>query len=304
MSGESPYDKGERLGLGRPEVRILYCVAAWFSGYTFNIHNKRLNIGTAFEPTLRQLCEAADLWEQGYEQVHESMKDRGLFKSTERGENVYLAGRRCEWIPTHNCLKIIETIFQEEERLYAPWATHEHTRPPTFRDGNELMEHRKGVMVAAKSFQDYTAVEGLSVEYYPRVNVPQRPDLRIYGTQAKPLARIEVLTNHGNTDTWETKFSAWNNPKDWTTIWLFENREGMVRFWNHLVRHGFIELDGGLFTSPVQNWPPIRVNDRLLRSRNGRQNYSSKDACWTIPGLLQADMVNLHEWVKDYNIFK
>lgn len=290
------------MGLRRAHVRILHAVAGWFNGFRFDVHGGKRSVGTHHEPTLRQLCLAGNRWGDGYEQVHHSMIDRGLFKSEGRDENVYIAGRRCEWLPTKLCMRIIEQVFKYEDGLYPRWATQDHSRPPTFRDGSELMPHRKGVYVAAKAFGRYNAVDGLRVEFYPRVDVPQRPDLRVFGKQGPPLAKVEVLTNHGDRDTWETKFDAWSHPNDWTTFWLHENRTGMVQFWNHLVRHGFIELDGGIFTRPPNKWPPVRVNDRLKRSREGRQDYSSNDFSWTIPGLLHADVVDLHEWVKEYNI--
>ncbi len=301
MATESPFERAERIGLSRKEVHILYCVAAWFSGKIFEVESRR-SIATHHEPTLRQLCAAADLWGDGYDQVLQGMIDRGLFKTESRNENIYIAGRRCDWLPTQNCMKIIESVFRYEDNLYPNWATEDHSRPPTFRDGNELMPHRKGVYVAAKSFMRYNGVDGLSVDYYPRVNVPERPDLRVYGNRDVPLAKVEMLTNHGDRESWERKFDAWSSPKDWTTFWVHENRAGMIQFWNHLVRHGLIELDGGLFSQPAEKWPPVRVNDRLKRSRTGRMDYSSNDFSWTLPGLLQADVVDLHEWVKKYNI--
>jgi hypothetical protein len=143
-------------------------------------------------------------------------------------------------------------------------------------------------------------------ERYPRVNSPERPDSLLWGTQAKPLAQVEVLTEHGNSDTWEQKFGAWGPDQPWPTIWLFENRPAMIKFWNHLVRNGLIELDGGRFDGRTREkkkrWSPVRVNDRLDRSRDGPQNYESHDVCWTIPGMLQADIVEINEWAKERNI--
>jgi len=76
----------------------------------------------------------------------------------------------------------------------------------------------------------------------------------------------------------------------------------MVRFVNHFVRQKWIELDNGLFGGNPSNWSPERVNDRLRRSRNGRQEYHSHDVVTTILSLLEADPVQTHEFAKANNI--
>lgn len=290
----------DKYSIRETEKQILFSTAAWFSGFSFEIQDRTYHIGRNPEPTLRQLCNGADMWSSQSERAHQAMIEGGLFKSAKRDESTYIAGQRCNWLPTDECLRLTEELFQDHEPIYAPWATTEHTRPPTFRDGPELMEHRKGVMVAGESLKRLNGVT--HNDYYPQGNLPQRPDLRIYGTDPEPLARVEVLTNHGNTDTWENKFTAWQAEQAGPTIWLFENRQGMIRFWNHLVRHGIIQLDNGMFGGQAQNWSPTRVNDRLQRSRNGRHDYSSVDLCWTIPGMLAADRIDVQQWAEALNI--
>ncbi|MFC6952869.1 hypothetical protein [Halorubellus litoreus] len=290
----------DKYSLGTTEKQILFSVTGWFNAYSVDIQGRTHHIGRDPEPTLRELCSSIELWSPQSERAHQAMIEAGLFKSPKRDEKVYIAGRRCKWLPTEDCLTVIENLFKNHDDVYPPWATTEHSRPPTFRDGPELMSHRKGVMVAGESLKRLNDVT--HNDYYPQGNLPQRPDLRIYGPDPEPIARVEVLTNHGNTGTWENKFTAWQSTDAGPTIWLFENRRGMVRFWNHLVRHGFIQLDNGMFGGEAQNWSSTRVNDRLERSRDGHHAYSSVDLCWTMPGMLAADRIDLHEWAKALNI--
>jgi len=297
MGNQSPYDRAKTYGLNQTEVRILYKITAWFNGFTLRIHDSPRTIATDYEPTLEELC--GDLWESGWGDAQARLTDRGFFKDEDRGEDIYVAGRRCHWVPTKNCLKIIEQIFPNQEQVYPDWALDEHTRPPTFRDGSELMEHRKGVLAAKHLFGRLERVSG--VDTYPRVNLPQRPDLRLWH-HGDQLARVEVLTNHRNTETWREKFQNWRGQKAGPTIWVFENRENMVRFWNHLIDHEIINLDGGRFGGRVNNWSPQRVNDRLHRSRSGAPDYSSHDVVWTIAGIVGGDRVDAFELFDDYNI--
>lgn len=76
----------------------------------------------------------------------------------------------------------------------------------------------------------------------------------------------------------------------------------MTHFFSHLVRHGCLELDGGLFKGKPKNLSTEQVSDRLKRSRELLADYDSTDVVWTIGGLPQADRVNVHEWTKRYNI--
>jgi len=104
-------------------------------------------------------------------------------------------------------MSIINNIFVDTEGVYAPWATDEHSNPPTYRDGSELMVHRKGVLAASKTFQQLEQFTHSDI--YPVVNLPQRPDIRLYGRPAEALAQVEVLTSHNDRDVWESKFKAW-----------------------------------------------------------------------------------------------
>lgn len=296
MAERTLFEKAKTYGLERPEIVILFYVTAWFNGKTVRVHDHPVSIASAYEPTLRQLC--SDDWEPGFEKSHQRLIERGLFKSQDRDENIYIAGRRCRWSPTENCMQIIEHVFSDEERLYPDWILDEHTGPPTFRDGNELMLHRKGVLASKYLFGGLERVRG--VDLYPRDH-PQRPDLRLFGN-SEPLARVEVLTNHRNTDTWVNKFAKWRGEQAGPTVWIFENRENMVRFWNHLIDQGLIDLDGGRFGGRPKNWSPKRVNDRLRRSREGRPNYSSHDVVWTIPGVVGGDRVDAFELFKHNHI--
>ena len=297
MSSRSPYEKAQTYNLSKIQVDILFRVTGWFNGYFLESHNRKMSIGTDYEPTLRRIME--EKWEPAVDHEHELLVDRGIFKDEDRGEDIYVAGRRCQWSPTEKCMRIIEHIFSHSDNIYPKWALDEHTRPPTFRDGSELMEHRKGTMAAASVFSQLERCTGIDV--YPRVNLPQRPDLRLWsnGTQ---LARVEVLTAHRNTESWETKFRHWSQPKAGPTIWIFPNRQTMIRFWNHLITHGFVELDGGRFGGDEKNWAPKRVNDRLHRTSEGAGEYNSIDACWTIAGLIEASHVDAFEFLKRSNI--
>jgi len=298
----TPIEKAKKYGIDEPGVNLLLCVGGWFNGFTFEVENRNVSIGRAYEPSLRQLTVDQGVWFDQSPNAHEAMVRSGLFKSDERNEDCYIAGRRCDWLPTQNCLTIIEDIFSESEGLYAPWATESHSGPPTFRDGVELMEHRKGVMATRRAVDPLERVT--SLETYPQVDLPERPDLRIFGQPPGPMARVEVLSDHNNRDSWENKFTAWSAPKAGPTIWIFKNRRGMVQFWNHLVRHGIIQLDGGMFGGRATNWSPTRINDRLQRSREGTPDYSSHDIVWTIPGVIEADTVDVFEWLSKYNIIK
>lgn len=297
MADRTPVEKAQTYGLEPSDVGILYYATAWFNGKTVSVHDRPVSIADAFEPSLRQLL--GDDWEPHFDQAHERLIKRGLFKTQSRDENVYIAGRRCQWAPTQDCMQIIEHIFSEVEKLHPSWVLDEHTRPPTFRDGSELLEHRKGVLASKRLFGGLERVSG--VDTYPQIDIAQRPDLRLFG-HGEQLARVEVLTNHRNTDTWEKKFSKWRSEQAGPTVWIYENRENMVRFWNYLITHGLIDLDGGRFGGRVKNWSPQRVNDRLRRSREGRPDYDSHDVVWTIPGVVDGSRFDAFELFRDYNI--
>lgn len=290
-------ERASRFGLEKPAVQILYYVTAWFNDKPFEIHDRTVRLSTHYEPTLRQIM--GDVWQPHHDSVHEDLIDRGLFKSAAREENIYIAGRRCRWAPTEDAFEIVEYALKDLDRLYPTWVLDEHPGPPTYRDGSELMQHRKGVMTARRLFGSLERV--VTTDTYPRVNLPQRPDIRLSG-HGEQLARVEVLTDHNNTDSWENKFKAWKSPKAGPTIWIYENREHMVKFWNYLIRQGYVELDGGRFGGRAKNWSPRRVNDRLRRSREGTMNYNSHDVAWTVPGILEAHAVDAFEMLKRNHI--
>jgi hypothetical protein len=297
MGERTAFEKAAAYSLSRAEVIVLFNIASWFNGESYTVHGSRRSIATEYEPTLRQMF--GDAWSDEFAEAHERLIDRGLCKSRDRGENTYIAGRRCRWAPTKNGMQVIETIFSHSSKIYPEWATDQHARPPTFRDGNELMEHRKGTLAAGHLFGQLERVT--ATEIYPRVNLPQRPDLRLFRF-GEPVGRVEVLTNHNNTETWQKKFDTWRDKNAGVTVWLYENRKGMVQFWNHLIRNGIIELDNGQFGGRPSNWSPKRVNDRLRRSREGRPNYDSHDIVWTIAGVVDATRIRAFRLLEENNI--
>lgn len=144
--------------------------------------------------------------EPEWEDAHKQLIDRGFFKSESRDENVYIAGQRCRWSPTERFFEVVKHLFADWEQLYPEWIPDEHTRPPMFRDDTELLEHRNGMLTAKELFSSLERV--VNVHTYPRVNLPQRPDLHLWG-HGEQRARVEVLTNHRNSETWKRKFDTW-----------------------------------------------------------------------------------------------
>jgi len=78
--------EGTNLRPKRPGVVILFWVTAWFNGKAVSVHDRTVSTASAYEPPLRQLC--GDDWEPHFDQAHERLIERGLFKSQSRGENV------------------------------------------------------------------------------------------------------------------------------------------------------------------------------------------------------------------------
>lgn len=302
MSSSSALKKAKQFSLSREQVIILWKITQWFNRRVFEISGNRISIASSHEPSLPEFF--GDDWGPDYVEAHEQLVDRGLVKSAERDgeEALYVASRRCDWLPTQKAMRAIEHIFSHRDDVCPDWAPDDPDRPPTCRDGNELLEHRKGVMVAEHKFRqlpEHVTYAGI----YPRLSTPHRPDLRFY-RYGDVLAYVEVQTGHNDLDRVARKFDAW---RDVPVIWVFDSRPTMIDAWNHLVRNDLIELDGGRFTSPgatkdtKNNWPPRRVNDRLRRSREGDYVYGSIDGCWTIAGILQADSVQLFNFL-DRNI--
>lgn len=291
MASRSAFEKAEMFDLTREQVIILFYITAWFNLHTREIRGKEVSIASAKEPTLRQLC--GDDWEPGFDAHHEQLVQRGLLREDTGDGNVYVGGNRCEWLPTRDGMTVIEELFKHRDDIYPPWVTDQHSRPPIFRDGEELLEHRKGTMVARFTFLDVTGyVTGADV--YPRFSNPNRPDLRLW-RKDKPLAYVETQTDHNNAESRVNKFNHWTESSAPPVIWIYPNRTVMVEMWNRLVVDGHATLDGGLFNKPANNWSPQRVNNRLQRS-------GLDHSCWTIGGLLQAPKGEAFEFLDENNI--
>jgi hypothetical protein len=136
---------------------------------------------------------------------------------------------------------------------------------------------------------------------YPRIDVPHRPDLHLFGA-GDLLARVEVLTDHNDRKSWHKKFVHWSDPTAGPTIWIFPNRGTMVDFWHHILRNTTLELEGGRFGGKKNNWSPRRVNDRLRRTREIAADSISIDASWTIAGLIEADRHDAFDFLDRNNI--
>lgn len=301
MSKSKVERKGEQIGLHINDLYVLRVVAGWFSGAYFGQGRAQKHIGRDKEPPVAELARKDNSYGEGYEQHVKRMRDKGFFKSEERGENVYIAGSRCEWIPTEKALSAIEHVYSHyvDHAMAASWATDAHSGPPIYRDGSELMPHRKGVLAAKEHFGDVTQVGGVYV--YPRGGRENRADLWLARPKGQIIARVEVLSSHNNRESWVSKFDAWRDDSD-PTIWVVENRRAMVQLINHFVREGKIELDNGTFGGEANNWSPKRVNARLQRSRKGRYDYHSHDAVTTIPSVLQGSLSDAHQLLSGNDI--
>lgn len=289
------HDRAERrYGLSREETALTYIVLNWFNGRTFGVGDRVISIGSAYEPELRQLVTSQDLpWTEGCEEAHDHLRQRGILIDG------YLAGRRCDWIPTQDFFTVVENVFHDADGCYPTWVTEAHTGPPAYRDGGtELMLHRKGALALSKSLEHTEYITG--TELFPRIGIAEAPDIRAW-TRDDTECWGEIIGDHNNRETWTRKFRAWEG-NDIAVMWIFANRKNMVQFWNHLIRHGVIDLDNGMFGSPANNWSAQRVNDRLQRSRNKRVNYGSHDACWTVGGLIEGGLSESVSWILDYDI--
>lgn len=307
MANKSPLQRAKLYDLEERHVDVLLTVTVWLNSFTFVSHGTKKRIGTHHEPPLRELGRLLFDWSKDHEEAHEWLVEHQYFKSLDRDESPYCAGRLCHWLPTQRGMDVIEHVFSYYDDVWPSWVKEHHTGPPLFRDGPELMTHRKGVEVAHDSLSKMPWVNG--IDRYPMRVDDVVADLHVgLDIVGEPIARVEVLTNHNKRETWVNKFNHWSDPADGWTLWLFENRETMVYFWNTLQGHGeeseqLIWLNNGLFGRRPQNWAAWKVNDRLQRSRNTAGcDYYSKDAVWTIPSLLEADAVDVHEWAKQYDI--
>lgn len=299
-------NRAKACAISNISAEILLSVGEWFNGHEFEIGDQTYQIGQTHEPSLRQLCEAVDRWNDKYEEAYQTLIDRGVFQSDQNGR-VYIAGQPCQWQPTMTGFSAMEHIFKNLHDLYPEWATDAETDPPLYRPDGELMPHRKGTCASAHALKTLPAVD--EVDYYPQVEGCVRPDLLVYGKEGQLLARVEVITEGTDTvdeietaETWKQEFAARNDESECPTIWIFDDRTRMTRFCNCLVRDGIIELDGGEFGGRATNWSATRVNDRLLRSREGTADYSSRDACWTITGILRAEAADVQAWAHQYDV--
>jgi hypothetical protein len=295
------YERAREHGLTPASVQILICVSYWFNGYSFEIHNGKRNIGSDHEPTIRQLCSARNWWSEAHESEFKRLRANGFFKTPGEDENaVYIAARRCKWLPTEKCFRFIREILYDVEEMYPFWVLDEHTGPPTFRDGPEHMTHRKGVLASYWGFKQLNHVS--SGDLYPRYDSRQvLPDL-VLSSHGSRLARVEVLSDHNNRDSWISKWDAWRSRQDDPTVWVFERREEAARFFNHLINQGKIELDRGRFRGDLSNWSTDRINRRLQRSRKGSPAYASHDVVVTIPQLIGMSKFAAFELFDDFDI--
>jgi hypothetical protein len=248
MSKSEVVERGQRYyNLPREQVIILYRIALWFNCYPFEIRGNRASIARSHEPTLRQLC--GKYWSPEFDDHHQDLIDREILKADSGGSNIYVAGRRCKWLPTRQGMQVIEDLFRDINNVYPSWVQDHHSRPPTFRDGEELLEHRKGTMAAEFTFsqvEEYVT----TTDIYPRFSIPNRPDLRLF-SGADELAYVETQTGHNNAEGRTEKFKYWRESSAPPVVWIFANRTTMVNFWNRLVIDGHIELDGGRFDKPA-----------------------------------------------------
>lgn len=292
MSSQSVGKKAQQFGLPREQVVILLRITQWFNRRVFEINGSKISIASAHEPTLRQLC--GDEWDPSFNDHHEALIQRGLLKADSGGASIYIAGQRCKWLPTRDGMQVIEHLFCHLDDIYPDWVHGNHTRPPTFRDGEELMEHRKGTMAARFTFKQVKEyVTGASV--YPQFSTSNRPDLRLYNA-GDDVAYIETQTGHNNSQSRVEKFQHWRKHSSAPpVIWVFASRSVMVEFWNDLVTSGHVALDGGRFTGPANNWSPKRVNGRVRDA--GIDQYS-----WTIGSVLNAGEGRAFKFLKQNNI--
>lgn len=285
MFSQPALEKAEIFDLTYEQVIILFHIAAWFNGHPAEVRGNEVSIGSGLEPTLPQLC--GNEWTRRFHEHHQQLVQRGLLREDTGDGSVYVAGNRCEWLPTRDGMQVIEHLFSHRDDVYPEWF-HDHlTRPPTFRDGEELLEHRKGTMVAKYTFLQNTWYV-TKVGVYPRFR--NSPDLHLF-RKHKLLAYVEVQTDHHNAESRTRKFNHWTEDENVpAVIWIFPNRTVMIETWNRLVADGHITLKGGMFDKPADNWPPQRVNDRL--------RYSGLDhCCLTIGGMLRAGEAAVSEFL-------
>lgn len=292
MSNSQYHDRAQqRYGFTRGETGITYAVLKWFNGHAFDGIG---SIGSTHEPTLRQLLQTHVEWSEELETAQDRMQQRGLLTDG------YIAGRRCDWLPTPQFFTVAEEIFHDYGHLHPEWLEQHHTGPPCFRDGPEMMTHRKGVLAVNHQFNRTQVPQITLVDVYPALGKAENPDLRAW-KHGEPAGFVEVLTDHNNRETWTRKYRAWSKEPE-AKIWVFENRQTMTEFWNHLIRNNVIEISNGMIRSNPSNWSAEKINNRLQRSRTGNWDYHTVDVCWTLPSLVTADAVDVVDSITNYGV--
>jgi hypothetical protein len=284
MATKPYYKRAKRYGLQNTEVNSLIPVTLWFAGKRID---GNISIATCYEPDLSVLGDY--IFNKKLEYVKPAqMQKRGLFKAGDQ----YIAGRRCNWVPTEDALQIMNYIFDGLDRFVPSWANDEHSGPPLYRDGGEHLHHRKGVLVAEEYF---TQIDHIThTRLYPNLGQRVNPDL-LLGNYGNYAARVEVITQHNGYETWRNKFAFWDELDSAPTVWVCESREHIVQMLNNLVEHELLVLDGGRFGGDPSNWSQKRINQRLRRSGHS-------DSVITIPSMLEADSIHTLEFVQDNNI--
>lgn len=306
---ENALQKAQRIGFGSVETVIMWVVLCWMNRKTFDVGGQSLRIDRDYEPSLQELVEATGQeWSDEFEAAHKRMRDSGVFKTRQNDDQPYCAGRYCKWMPTENFLEVARTVFDEFESAYPFWHRAWRSGAPIFGDGNELLNHRKGVLVAWHTLSDLPWIS--KAELYPEESgvkadlITHRDD--VHGVNG----RVEVLTGNNDSDRWVNKWEAWATT-DIPTVWVFKNRTAMVDFFNTIIGHddlvntdAALILDGGTFTGNPNNWSASKVNDRLKQSRKSDGYYvPTHDLVCTLPSLLEADTDTVQEWCQKYRVF-
>jgi hypothetical protein len=288
-------ERAQKYKLGTKHLDILNAIAHWFNGYTFETYLGELQLGCTHEQDIEVHTSAITEWTDDHRLAFQGLKDANVFKPE---EDAYIAGRRCDWLPSSDGINLIEDVFEPATTVYPPWQDEHHTSPPLFRDGAELLRHRKGVETAAQTLGELPKA-GNFHRYPAGGDEKDRADLHIYNRDNQPFLRVEVLTDSNNRGSWQSKWERWTEKTRPRNVWIFQNRQAMVKFFNHMHRHTDLFLDRGEFGGNPSNWSPKRVNDRLDRTRD-RTNYSSMDFAWTTSGLLDMHHLDFDSRLREY----
>jgi len=137
--------RAQEYNMTEIDCQILSVIALWFNGYTFEFGDPQKCIARTEEPALQRLVDELWGWDSDYADRIDRLSANGFFQQTDP----YLAGSKCQWKPTEQCLSMIEELFRDVEEIYPPWLEYTHNHPPLCRDGQEKIPHRKGVDLAA-----------------------------------------------------------------------------------------------------------------------------------------------------------